>query len=81
MRSYLNPDKFFQKMKKKPELQRVLDNLPNYSVDEISQLSGPHFPQWVKDQLVELKKRNGRTSDDVAQEIAEKMIAASRKLQ
>lgn len=79
MRSYLNPDKFFQKMKKKPELQQVLDHLQDYSADDIMLLSGPHFPQWIKDQLVELKKRNGKTSDDVANEIAEKMIAASRR--
>lgn len=79
MRSYLNPDKFFQKMKKKPDVQRVLDNIADYSEEQITQLSGTHFPQWIKDQLIELKKRNGKTADDVAYEIAMKMIESSRK--
>jgi hypothetical protein len=78
MRSYLNPDKFFQKMKKKPALQVVLDNLDNYTVQQIHELSGTHFPQWIKDQLLELKKRNGKTAESSAAEIAAIMIAASR---
>lgn len=78
MRSYLNPDKFFQKMKKKPALQQVLDNISSYSDADIDNLQGPHFPQWIKDQLKELRKRNGRTADDIANEIAQKMIAASQ---
>ena len=79
MRSYHNPDKFFQKMKKKPELQAVLDNISNYSDEDIDNLSGPHFPQWIKDQLKKMNKRGGKTSEEIANEIAEKMIAASRK--
>lgn len=77
MRSYLNPDKFFQKMKKKPALQAVINHISLYSEEQLDNLTGTHFPQWIKDQLKELKKRNGRTADDVANEIAEKMIAAS----
>ena len=79
MRSYMNPDKFFKKMKKKPALQAVIDNIQDYSDEDIDTLSGPHFPQWIKDQLKELTKRGGRTADDVAEEIARKMIAASQK--
>ncbi len=79
MRSYMNPDKFFQKMKKKPALQAVLDNIDKYSTEQIETLSGSHFPQWIKDQLLELKKRNGRTADSVAEEIARKMIEASQQ--
>lgn len=79
MRSYHNPDKFFQKMKKKPELQAVLDNISNYSDDDVDNLTGTHFPQWIKDQLKKLNKRGGKTSDEIAQEIAAKMIAASQK--
>jgi len=79
MRSYLNPDKFFQKMKKKPAVQEVLDNIQSYTNEQIENLNGPHFPQWIKDQIIELKKRNGRTVDDIANEIAAKMIAASQK--
>lgn len=78
MRSYHNPDKFFQKMKKKPELQAVLDHIEEYSDEDIDNLSGPHFPQWIKDQLKKLNKRKGRTSEDIANEIAAQMIAASR---
>ena len=78
MRSYLNKDTFFKKMKKKPELQSVLDNISNFSDEQIDELSGSHFPQWVKDQLKKLNKRGGKTSDEIAQEIAEKMIAASQ---
>lgn len=66
-------------MKKKPAVQNVLDNLKNYSDEEIWDLNGTHFPQWIKEQLIELKKRNGKTAEDTAREIAEKMIAASQK--
>ena len=78
MRSYLNKDTFFKKMKKKPELQVVLDNISGYSDIDIDNLTGSHFPQWIKDQLKMLNKRGGRTAEDIANEIAEKMIAASQ---
>jgi len=79
MRSYMNPDTFFKKMKKKPELQAVLNNIENYSDEHIDNLTGSHFPQWIKDQLKKLNKRNGKTSDEIAEEVAQKMIAASKK--
>jgi hypothetical protein len=79
MRSYLNKDTFFKKMKKKPELQKVLDSIENYTDTDIDNLEGSHFPQWIKDQLKQLNKRGGKTSDEIANEIAERMIAASRK--
>ena len=79
MRSYMNPDKFFKKMKKKPELQAVLDNIGSYTDEMIDGLTGPHFPQWIKDQLKQLNKRDGKTSEEIANEIAEKMIAASQQ--
>jgi hypothetical protein len=79
MRSYLNKDTFFKKMKKKPELQAVLDNISNYSDEDIDNLTGSHFPQWIKDQLKQLNKRGGKTSDEIAQDIAARMIAASQK--
>mgnify|MGYP007013251076 CR=1 FL=1 len=66
-------------MKKKPELQKVLDNIQEYSDQDIDNLTGSHFPQWIKDQLKELRKRNGRTADDVAEEIAREMIEASQR--
>ena len=79
MRSYLNKDSFFKKMKKKPELQAVLDNISNYSDEDIDSLIGSHFPQWIKDQLKKLNKRGGKTSDEIAQDIAARMIVASQK--
>ena len=79
MRSYHNKDTFFKKMKKKPELQAVLDSISEYSDLDIDNLTGSHFPQWIKDQLKKLNKRGGKTSDEIAQEIAAKMIAASQK--
>jgi hypothetical protein len=79
MRSYLSKDTFFEKMKKKPELQAVIDDISNYTDEQIDALTGSHFPQWIKDQLKELTKRDGKTADDVAEEIAAKMIAASQK--
>jgi len=66
-------------MKKKPELQAVLDNIHNFSDEQINALTGSHFPQWIKDQLKELRKRNGSTSNDEAERIAALMIAASKK--
>lgn len=79
MRSYMNPDKFFKKMKKKPELQAVLDDIENYSDEDINNLTGTHFPAWIKEQLVELRKRGGKTAEDEAERIAALMIAASKK--
>ena len=79
MRSYLNPDKFFKKMKKKKELQAVLDNIGDYSEEDINNLTGTHFPVWIKEQLIELRKRGGKTSEDEAERIAALMIAASQK--
>jgi hypothetical protein len=75
----MNPDKFFKKMKKKPELQLVIDNISNYTDTDIDALTGSHFPQWIKDQLKELNKRGGKTAEDIAEEIAEQMIRASSK--
>lgn len=60
-------------MKKKPALQAVLDNLDDYDETKIETLEGNQFPRWIKDELLELKKRNGKTSDDVALDIARQM--------
>lgn len=79
MRSFYNSDKFFKKMKKKPELQAVLDNIANYTDEDIDILTTPHFPQWIKDELKKLNKRGGKTSEEIAEEIAAKMIAASKQ--
>lgn len=79
MRSYMNQDIFFKKMKKKPELQAVLDSISEYTDEDIDNLTGSHFPQWIKDQLKKLNKRGGKTSEEIANTIAAQMIAASQK--
>lgn len=66
-------------MKKKPALQAVLDNIADYSDEDIRSLSGTHFPEWIKEQLLELRKRGGKTAEDEANRIAALMIAASKK--
>lgn len=75
-----NRDSFFNKMKKKPDVQAVLDNLDSYTVEQLANLEGSHFPQWVRDALV--RKKEGRSRGDIesrAEEIAARMIAASNK--
>ena len=71
MRSYLSKDAFFVKMKKKPEQQKVYDNLDNYTIEQIEKLRGPHFPQWVRDALIRLKENDRATV--TAHDIAERM--------
>ena len=81
MRSYKSKEDFFFKIKKKPAQQAVIDNIQNYTIEDIDSLSGPHFPIWVKDGLKAYKNRNGRSSSDIALEIANQMIMASQKQQ
>lgn len=74
MRSYLDKDTFFDKMKKKPSVQIVIDNIDDYTVEQIQKLSGSHFPQWIRDALVRKKEKS--TKIDVqarAEAIAEQM--------
>ena len=69
-----NRDSFFNKMKKKPEVQAVLDNLDNYTVEQLANLEGSHFPQWIRDALI--KKKESATNGDIlarAEAIAEQM--------
>lgn len=65
-------------MKKKPAVQEVLDNIDSYTPEEIENLSGPHFPMWIKEQILNLKERNGIYAEDEAERIAAMMIAASK---
>lgn len=73
-----NKDSFFNKMKKKPDVQAVLDNLENYTVEQLSNLEGTHFPQWIRDALV--RKKEGMAKGDIiarAEDIAERMNMAA----
>jgi hypothetical protein len=74
-----NKDSFFNKMKKKEDVKLVLDNLDNYTVEQLANLEGSHFPQWIRDALIRKKER--MTKSDIqtrAEEIAARMIAASQ---
>lgn len=84
MRSYKSKDEFFRKMKKKPAQQEVLDNLANYSIEDIENLRGSVFPKWVREALVKIKgqelefiARGNKTSETVATELATQMMKAS----
>jgi len=82
MRSYLDKDTFFGKMKKKPAVQAVLDNLDNYSKEEINNLQGSHFPQWIRDALIRIKENSAKGDIEArAEEIAEKMNKYHREKQ
>lgn len=54
MRSYKNPEEFFDSMKKKPELQNILNNLSMYTHNDIERTTTQ--PKWIRDILK--KKRN-----------------------
>lgn len=56
MRSYHDPQIFFKKMKKKPALQKIIDNIEEYSDQDIEQ-SGQ--PKWIREQLLLYKKHGG----------------------
>ena len=69
-----NKDSFFNKMKKKSDVQAVMDNHDNYTIDDIENLQGPHFPQWIRDALV--RKKENMSKGDIearAVDIAERM--------
>ena len=74
MRSHLPPHVFFQKMKKKPALQAIIDNLDNYSIDELEKVQGQ--PKWIREQLVRMKKEKDtpeKTPDFIAEHLADMM--------
>lgn len=77
MRSYKSPEQFFSKMKKKPAVQAVIDNIDDYSIEDIENLKGSHFPKWIRKVLVKYKDRDGLTAEQTALQIANKMMAAS----
>ena len=75
MRTDKNPDIFFNKMKKKPALQKILDNLDDYTAEELENVKGQ--PLWIRQQLVKLKNNDGRDSSVTAEELADMMMANS----
>lgn len=79
MRSYKSPEQFFQKMKKKPAVQNVIDNIDDYSIEDIENLKGNQFPKWVRQVLVKYKNRGGLTAEDMATKFANEMTANQLK--
>jgi len=84
MRSSKSKDEFFRKMKKKPAQQEVLDNIADYSIEELENLRGNVFPKWVRQALVKIKEqelefiaRGNKTPEQVAMEMAIHMREAS----
>ncbi len=75
MRSYKSPEQFFSKMKKKPAVQAVIDNIDDYSIEDIENLRGSHFPKWIRKVLVKYKGRDGLTAEQTALQIANEMMA------
>lgn len=74
MRSNLSPEHFFKKMKKKPALQAILDNLDDYTEADLAEIPGQ--PLWIRQVLVTLKKNNGEYSLS-PYEIAAQMTASA----
>jgi len=86
MRSSKSKDEFFRKMKKKPAQQEVLDNIADYSIEELENLRGSVFPKWVRQALVKIKEqelefiaRGNKTPEQVAMELAAQMVSAPRE--
>lgn len=61
-------------MKKKPAVQAVIDNIDNYSIEDIENLKGNHFPKWIRKVLVKYKNRDGKTAEQIALNIANKIM-------
>jgi len=55
-------------MKKKPSLKKIIENLNNYTIEELENIKGQ--PLWIRKQLVDLKKR-----DNIAPEISAEQMA------
>lgn len=80
MRSHLSQEEFFQKMKKKPALQAILDRLEQYTIEELEIIYDQ--PLWIRQILVKMKDGSleTRTEDQkiqVANQVAEEMLKNS----
>lgn len=70
MRSYKSKENFFKKMKKKPAIMNVVNNIDNYSVEDLQNLKGNQFPKWIREVLVKYKNRGGKTAEEMAEMFA-----------
>jgi len=55
MRTDKSPEEFFDRMKKKPALQKILDEFESYTVQELENIKGQ--PLWIRNVLATKRKR------------------------
>ncbi len=55
MRTDKSPEEFFDRMKKKPALQKILNGLESYTVQELENIKGQ--PLWIRNVLATKRKR------------------------
>jgi len=55
MRTDKSPEEFFDRMKKKPALQKILDEFESYTVQELENIKGQ--PLWIRKVLVIKRKQ------------------------
>lgn len=70
-RTNLPPHIFFERMKKKPALQSILDNIDDYSIEQLETIKGQ--PLWIRKQLVRIKQQKEGPSQSDSELIAEKL--------
>lgn len=70
-RSNLPPHVFFEKMNKKPVLQAILDNIDNYTIEELETIKGQ--PLWIRKQLVRIKKEKEMPTEETPDYLAEQL--------
>lgn len=58
MRTDKSPEEFFDRMNKKPALQKVLNSLESYTVQELENIKGQ--PLWIRNVLAIKRKRIDR---------------------
>ena len=70
MRSYLQKSEFFKKMKKKPALQNIIDNIDHYGLEDLENVDQP---LWIREELKNYKNRNKSYITDKVENIAQQM--------
>lgn len=70
MRSHLSPIEFLQKMKKKPALQKIMDNFDEYSIDDLKEIDQP---KWIREALIQVKENHMVFNDQERMDNIEKM--------
>lgn len=53
-----NRPQFFRRMKKKPALQAIIDNILSYTEEQLSEITGQ--PLWIREELVRMRRNNGQ---------------------